>query len=118
MQPTWITPQYRRAARPRDSGLIYLVAASFPLVAFRVDLCFPLLSPSSNSRSESSILKMKFLTLSLAALQGIAAHTIFTQLNDNPVGYAIRDPSYDGVWPLLYQRSLHSTHSFPSLNKT
>jgi len=30
------------------------------------------------------------------AIQGAVAHTIFTQLNGNPVSYAIRDPSYDG----------------------
>ncbi|MCJ1332342.1 hypothetical protein MMC10_009034 [Thelotrema lepadinum] len=39
---------------------------------------------------------MKFVTVALAALQGAAAHTIFTQLNGNPVSYAIADPSYDG----------------------
>lgn len=40
---------------------------------------------------------MKFLVAALAALQGVAAHTIFVQLNGNPVGDGIRDPSYDGV---------------------
>ncbi|KAL9616474.1 MAG: hypothetical protein Q9160_008669 [Pyrenula sp. 1 TL-2023] len=40
---------------------------------------------------------MKTFTLLLAAAaQGVFSHTIFTQLNGNPVGYAIRDPSYDG----------------------
>ncbi|KAF2198078.1 hypothetical protein GQ43DRAFT_175822 [Delitschia confertaspora ATCC 74209] len=39
------------------------------------------------------------LTTSLAAaaaIQAASAHTIFTQLNGNPVGYGIRVPSYDG----------------------
>jgi hypothetical protein len=40
---------------------------------------------------------MKVSAIALATLQGAAAHTIFTQLNGNPVGYGIRDPSYDGV---------------------
>ena len=40
---------------------------------------------------------MKSIALLLAAaVQGALSHTIFTQLNGNPVSYAIRDPSYDG----------------------
>ena len=39
---------------------------------------------------------MKTFTLLLAALPAAFAHTIFTQLNGNPIGYGIRDPSYDG----------------------
>ena len=57
---------------------------------------------------------MKVAGALLVALQGAAAHTIFTQLNGNPVIYGIRDPSYDGVsLPVAhdYHPEAHNLHS-------
>ncbi|KAI9691749.1 MAG: hypothetical protein M1822_007821 [Bathelium mastoideum] len=41
-------------------------------------------------------MKVNTAILCTAALPSALSHTIFVQLNNNAVGYAIRDPSYDG----------------------
>lgn len=56
------------------------------------------------------------LSTSLAvatAIQAASAHTIFCQLNGNPVGHGIRTPNYDGVcFPLLYSYHLPAPATF------
>ncbi|KAF2232735.1 lytic polysaccharide monooxygenase [Viridothelium virens] len=41
-------------------------------------------------------MKVSAAILGAAVIKTAVAHTIFVQLNNNPVSYAIRDPSYDG----------------------